>query len=385
MARTGYKVSSPRVCFFQSYYTNYIRSQTLLEGLSQHELEIVPCIVNEHSWLRYPKAIFAFLKTVRHSDVVIANFRCWEIFPILRIITRKPIIYDAHISIWQSYCEERQKCRSNSFLGKLLFRIDALNCRLADRILIDTKTHADYFSDTFTIPREKFLPVYISCEETLFHPLTPPPRVDLPHETTLFWVGSGIPLQGLEVIIDAMKLVSELPIHLRIAGSSPILDTINQRAISENVSNITFLGRIPREQVVTEIAYSDICLGGHYSLISKASNVIAGKLYEMIAMRKPVIAGDNEAVRELFTHKKDLFLCKMGSAASLANAISGLHKSPDLCEQLAESSYNLYSKKLRPKQLVIPLVDTIMSIISKMETSSTTSDCVPTSQGKINI
>ena len=363
MAKTGYKDSSPRVCFFQSYYTDYIRSQTLLEGLSQHELEIVPCIVNESSWLRYPKGISAFLKTVRHSDVVIANFRCWEIFPILRIITRKPIIYDAHISIWQSYCEERQRCRPDSFLGKLLFRLDALNCRLADKILIDTKAHADFFSSTFSIPRDKFLPVYISCEESLFHPLEPSDKSNLPPQTTLFWVGSGIPLQGLEVIIDAMKLVSELPVHLRIAGSSPILDTVKQKAASENVTNITFLGRVPRERVVTEIADSDICLGGHYSLIPKARNVIAGKLYEMIAMRKPVIAGDNEAVRELFTHNKDLFLCKMGSAASLANAISELHHSPILRKQLADSSYNLYSTILRPRQLVIPLVDTIESII----------------------
>lgn len=363
MAKQDYNVSSPKVCFFQAYYTNYIRSQTLLEGLYQHEIEIVPCILNEHSWLRYPKAIFAFLKAKRHSDVVIANFRCWEIFPILRMITRKPIIYDAHISIWQSYCEERQKCRPDSFLGKLLFKIDALNCRLADKILIDTKTHADYFSETFNISREKFLPVYISCEETLFHPLKPPHRANPSSQTTVFWVGSGIPLQGLEVIIDAMKLVSELPIHLRIAGSSPILDTIYQRAISENVSNITFLGRIPREQVVTEIAKSDICLGGHYSLIPKAGNVIAGKLFEMIAMRKPVIAGDNIAVRELFTHKKDLYLCEMGSAAALAEAISVLHNSPSLRKQLADSSYNLYSKKLRPEQLVIPLVNTIRSLL----------------------
>ncbi len=361
MVRTKYNSSSPGVCFFQSYYTDYIRSQTLLEGLSQHELVIVPCIVNERSWLRYPRAILCFLKAIRHSDVVIANFRCWEIFPVLRMLTRKPIIYDAHISIWQSYCEERQKCRPDSLLGKLLFQIDRYNCMLADKILIDTKTHADYFSKTFSLPREKFIPIYISCENSLFHP-SGQPRTHSASTTSLFWVGSGIPLQGLEVIIDAMKLVTDLPVHLRIAGSSRILDKIRQRTIDEHTDNITFLGRIPREQVITEIAESDICLGGHYSLIPKAGNVIAGKLYEMIAMRKPVIAGNNKAVRELFTHRENLFLCEMGSASSLADAISELYNSPDLREQLADSSYQLYCKVLRPRQLVIPLVNTIMSV-----------------------
>ena len=125
MGRFGVKKCSPRVrvCFFQSYYTDYIRSQTLLEGLSQHDLEITSCMFNERSWIRYPKSIIGFLKVIKNSDVVIANFRCWEIFPILRIFSRKPIIYDAHISIWQSYCEERQKCKPGSIIGKLLFKI----------------------------------------------------------------------------------------------------------------------------------------------------------------------------------------------------------------------------------------------------------------------
>ena len=364
MQKTEYSSDSPRVCFFESYYTKYIRSQTLLEGLSKHKLTIQPCMVNEHSLLRYPKALFCFLKTIRHSDVVIANLRSWEILPLLRILTRKPIIYDAHISIWQSYCEERRKARPDSFLGRILFHIDALNCRLADKILIDTKTHADYFSTTFSVPREKFLPVYISCEDSLFHPLNQSDSSET-SETTVFWVGSGIPLQGLEVIIDAMKLVSDLPIHLRIAGASPILNRIMKQVTDDDISNITFLGRIPRKQVVTEIAESDICLGGHYSLIPKAKNVIAAKLYEMIAMKKPVIAGDNSAVRELFSHRRDLFLCEMGSASSLANAISELHKSPPLRNELAAAAFKLYSEKLRPEILVIPLVKTIYNLAAE--------------------
>ncbi len=364
MQKTKSSYDFPRVCFFESYYTKYIRSQTLLEGLSKHKLTLLQCMVNERSWLRYPKSILCFLKTIRHSDLVIANLRSWEILPLLRILTRKPIIYDAHISIWQSYCEERQKAKPDSFLGRILFNIDALNCRLADRILIDTETHADYFSRTFSIPREKFLPVYISCENSLFHPIKQPDRHET-SETTIFWVGSGIPLQGLEVIIDAMRLVSDLPVHLRIAGASSILNKIKDQAINDGMSNITFLGRIPREQVVTEIAESDICLGGHYSLVPKARNVIAAKLYEMIAMKKPVIAGDNHAIRELFTHRKDLFLCEMGSASSLADAISELHKSPSLRNELATSAFRLYSEKLRPEILVIPLVNTIYNLAAR--------------------
>jgi len=351
----------PVICFFQAYYTDYIRSQTLLEGLKQHDVKILTCIVNEKSKSRYIKSLFRFLKTSKKSDVIIANFRSWEILLLLKLLTRKPLIYDAHISIWQSYCEERKKCKPNSLIGKILFSIDKLNCRIADVILIDTKTHAIYFSKTFSIPLDKFLPIYISCENSLFHP-TKLIQSTNKHKTTLFWVGSGIPLQGLQVIVNAMKLISHLPVHLKIAGSSPIIKEIKNQVVKDNLHNITFLGRIPREQVVKEISLSDICLGGHYSSIPKAKNVIAGKLYEMIAMKKPVIAGDNMAIKELFTHKENVYLCKMGSPSALAKAISELHNSSDLRKKLALSAYELYLEKLRPIELTKPLIHAIVKL-----------------------
>jgi glycosyltransferase involved in cell wall biosynthesis len=347
-----------RVCFFQCYYTEYIRSQTLLEGLHQHEVNIAPCIVNQKSLFRYPKAIYKLLKVLKDTDVIVANFRCWELLPLLRIITRKPIIYDAHISIWQSYCEERKKCKTKSIIGKLLYFIDRYNCRIADMVIVDTKTHAQYFSRTFGVPIQKLLPVYISCEASRFRPRTPP-GFHSDGVTRVFWAGSGIPLQGLEVIMDAMKLLGDFPIHLRIAGSSPIIERMKSKAKAENIYCISFLGRVTRDSVIEEIASADICLGGHYSSIPKARNVIAGKLYEMIAMKKPVIAGDSPAVRELFTSGKNILLCKMGEAQSLADAILTLHNQPELRAAIASEAYNLYNTTLNPRQITSALADAI--------------------------
>lgn len=347
-----------RVCFFQCYYTDYIRSQALLEGLYQNRINIVPCIVNRKSPVRYFLAIRELLAVLKGVDVIIANFRCWEILPVLRLITKQPIIYDAHISIWQTYCEERKKCAPYSLIGRLLYYIDKYNCNIANIIMIDTISHARYFSQTFRIPEKRLLPVYISCESSRFRPIDGASHRDN-SVTKVFWAGSGIPLQGLEFVIDAMKLLREQPIHLRLAGSSRIIDRMKLRA--GDGKNITFIGRVPRETVVEEIDSADICLGGHYSGMSKAKNVIAGKLYEMIAMRKPVIAGDSAAVRELFTDGENILLCEMGSARALAEAILLLHNNPGLCASIASNAYNLYNTRLQPKETTLPLVDAIRS------------------------
>jgi glycosyltransferase involved in cell wall biosynthesis len=345
-----------RVLFFQAYNRDYIRTETLLEGLLANGVPVVECKVNRRGPLRYPLALARFLRTVGGCDVVLANFRSFEILWLLRLLTRKPIVHDAHISFWQSACEERGWFRPRSLPGRLLFFLDRWNGRLADHVLIDTETHRDYFIRTFGLPPEKITSVYISCEERLFHP-RPAPLKSGP-ETTVFWSGSGIPLQGLDVIYEAFRLLQEqgVPVVLRLAGAGRLIERMRRRAEAGNVRNVRFLGGIPRRQVIEEIAAADIGLGGHYSTVPKARQVIAGKVYELIAMRRPVIVGDSPATRELFVDGESALLCEMGSPESLAAAVARLAADPALGERLAANGYELYRSRLRPEVVVAPLL-----------------------------
>lgn len=346
-----------RVCFFQAYNRDYIRTETLLEGLRENGVPVVVCQANRKSPLRYPLALLAFLRGVGRCDVVLANFRSFEILWLLRLLTRKPIVHDAHISFWQSACEERGWFRPGSLPGRFLFFMDRLNGRLADHVLLDTEAHRDYFIRTFGLPAEKVTSVYISCEERLFFPRPAPPR-EAGQPVTVLWSGSGIPLQGLGVVYEAFKELQArgTSVVLRIAGASGIIERLRLRAESEGVRNITFLGGLPRQGVVEEIAAADIGLGGHYSTIPKASQVIAGKVYELIAMRKPVIVGDSPAVRELFRDCENALLCRMGSATALADAVAKLAADPALAGRLAENAYELYRTRLRPGVNIAPLL-----------------------------
>ncbi len=346
----------PTVCFFQAYNREYIRTETLLEGLRANGVPLVTCQVNRPGPLRYPLALLAFLRNVGRCDVVLANFRSFEILWLLRLLTRKPIVHDAHISFWQSACEERGWFRPDSLPGRLLFYLDRLNCRISDHVLIDTKAHREYFIHTFSLSSDKVTSVYISCEDRLFFPRPAPPESG--PAKTVFWSGSGIPLQGLDVVYEAFKELQArgAGVTLRLAGSSRIIDRLRRTAESEGMRNIIFLGGIPRRQVIEEIAVADIGLGGHYSTIPKASQVIAGKVYELIAMRKPVIVGDSPATRELFVDGESALMCRMGSPVALADGVERLAGAPALCERLAANAFALYQSRLRPRIDVAPLL-----------------------------
>jgi glycosyltransferase involved in cell wall biosynthesis len=345
----------PTVCFFQAYNRDYIRAEALLEGLRAHGVPVVECKVNRPGPWRYPLALARFLRTVRRCDLVLANFRSFEILWLLRFLTRKPILYDAHISFWQSACEERGWFRPDSLPGRLLFFLDRFNCRIADRVLIDTETHRDYFVRTFGVPPGKITCVYVSREERLSPPQQPPSRHT---ETTVFWLGSGIPLQGLDVIYEAFRLLHErgVPVVLRLGGAGPGIDRLRARAAADGASNLVFLGSLPRARAIEEIAAADIGLGGHYSTIPKAAQVIAAKAYELIAMRRAAILGDSPAVRELFKDGENALLCQMGSPEALAAAVTRLAADRTLRERLAANAYELYRSCLRPELAVAPLL-----------------------------
>ena len=116
-----------------------------------------------------------------------------------------------------------------------------------------------------------------------------------------------LPLHGTEYIVQAAgRLHNEREIEFVVAGKGSEHQKVRNLARRMRVSNIRFIDWLPYESLPLEIANSDICLGGHFSDIEKAKRVIAGKTYQFIAMKKPVIVGNGAGNRELFTHQRML-------------------------------------------------------------------------------
>jgi glycosyltransferase involved in cell wall biosynthesis len=128
------------------------------------------------------------------------------------------------------------------------------------------------------------------------------------------YFGSILPLQGVDVILDAFKLLQgEKNITLICIGpikSKPAL------------TNVEYIDWLPQEELAKCISYSDLCLAGHFnSQIAKARRTIPGKAYIYQTMKKPMILGDNPANRELFSENELVTFVEMGNPAVLAEAV----------------------------------------------------------------
>jgi len=334
-----------RILFISGREPSYVRNAIIYKGLQKNGVEILDYTASSTTYLaRYVKVLSKFIFG-RKSDfnLVFVGFFGQPLVPIIKKLTSKPIILDAFLSAYDTMCFERKRFKPDSPAGKFFYWLDKYACENSDRILLDTNAHIDYFVNTFGVQKDKFQRIFVGADESLFYPREMN-RED--NRFRVFYYASYLPLHGTEYIIEAAKLVEQDPeIEFKIVGKGPQLTKILQQARRRGVANVDFIDWLPYEDLPLEIAKADLCLGGHFSGIEKAKRVIAGKTFQFIAMKKPVIVGDCPANRELFTNKENAFMVKMADAESLANGILELKNNESLRKRIAEKGYKTFMEK----------------------------------------
>lgn len=279
-------------------------------------------------------------------DIIFIGFLGQPLVPIIKKLSDKPIIFDAFLSTYDTMCYDRKKLKPDSVGGRFFYWLDKHSCELADRVVLDTNAHIDYFVDTFNLNRDQFQRVFVGADDSIFYPM----NTDKGDNTfRIFYYGTYLPLHGIEYVIEAAKkLEAYNDIKFKIVGKGMEYKKIMKLVQELDINNIEFIDWIPYKELPLEIAKADVCLGGHFSNIDKAKRVISGKTYQFIAMKKPVIIGDNPANRELFEHRKNAMLIEMANANALADAILELKENKDMSEQIAEGAYKIFSDQCTP-------------------------------------
>jgi glycosyltransferase involved in cell wall biosynthesis len=110
------------------------------------------------------------------------------------------------------------------------------------------------------------------------------------------------------------------------------------------VKSVRFLGRRSYEQLPTEMAASHVCLG-IFGTSPKAQRVIPNKVFDALAVARPVITGDTRAVREVLTHGENAWLCPPGDPEALAEAVLALRSDAAARLQLAHRGHELFRQR----------------------------------------
>ena len=323
----------------------YPRNSILAKAFESQDIELVYCMSSYHSYpARFANAFFKFLiKVSNDCDAIFIGFLGHPFVPIISKFVKKPILFDAFISIYDTLCFDRKVFSPHSLLGKLSFYLDKKSCNVANIVLLDTYSHIDYFSNTFSIRKDKFRRILVGADDTIFSPKRSASNDDF---FRVLYYGEFNPLHGIEYIVKAAAILKkENNIKFTVIGKGREHARIIHMAKNLGTSNIQFIDWAPYKSLPDIIAQSDLGLGGHFGDSLKSKRVIAGKTYQMMAMQKPLILGRNEANKELFSDGENALMVNHSNEEELADAILKLKNDDNLRNKIASNAYNIFKNQ----------------------------------------
>ncbi|MBQ7429760.1 MAG: glycosyltransferase [Butyrivibrio sp.] len=243
----------------------------------------------------------------------------------LRRLDRKDVIIvsDFFLSLWDTITLDRQYVSPTGIIGRKLKKMDEAACRVSQMVITDTKANADFAVREFGANPEKSYAMYLLPNKEVYNADHHNTKSDSKQPETLsekgnpfkvLYFGTGLPLQGTDIIVDAAEKLQGQDIIFTLVG--------NIRGIDDKQSNVVVHKWLKQSELARLIAESDLCLAGHFAGdIDKADRTIPGKAYIYEMMNKPMILGDTRANRELFHEDNRHIFVSLGDSEELAEAI----------------------------------------------------------------
>jgi glycosyltransferase involved in cell wall biosynthesis len=304
--------------------------QTIVGSIVQY-LRIVGVIVRARITRRYDAVLVPHPSQI---DALVIGTLC-------RLL-RLPLAIDFFISLHETVVEDRQLVSSTSLIGKMLKKCDTWAVRLSTVVITDTPEDAQHFATVTRSPTSKWHVVWVGADPDVYVP-----NDDVqPESHTVLFYGTYIPLQGIEHIVHAVAL---LPDHfmVKLIGNGqqrPFIEDLIHRTSAK----IELIDSVSENELAQHIASSSVCLGV-FGEGNKTARVIPNKVFQCLAMGRPVITGDTPAISHL-----DDGVCRVPVANpdALADAIKRLVGNDEERQALARRGREIFVRDFTDTELV---------------------------------
>ncbi|MEA3490278.1 MAG: glycosyltransferase [Campylobacterota bacterium] len=280
---------------------------------------------------------------------------------LMRPFTRKPIVFDFYLSIYDVMCNDRKLYTPDSLLGKLTFWIEKRSLQKADFVIVDTDQLISSLCGIYGVDREKFVrvPLTINEDDVIKK------DVDRYRESfTVLYVGSYIPLHGVEVVIEAAKILQERgeDVLFLLIGQGPSYRRCRELADEYSLTNVEFKGFMTLEELNYYYNATDINLG-LFSTGERANSVVLNKTNDSFRVGKPHLTLETDAMREAFEESRDIFYVKDNSPQTLADRVVEIKSDEALLKLVGENASKSYIEKLSNARAEQILDDEVFSHI----------------------
>lgn len=368
-----------RVCYFGTYEKAYPRNAIFVEGLKQNGVTVFEC--HAPLWektqskgkdfgfslsflfsviIAQAKLLFQYLfLTPKHDVIIVGYIGQLDIYlaKILAYICRKKLVFNPLISLYDTVIADRGYFETTSLKSRLFRFLDMSACKLSDLVLLDTAAHIQYFQNQLELKEVNFKRIPVGADDRIFFPISSESH-DKFH---VMFIGKFIPLHGIEKLVEAAYILkTEDEIKFTFIGTGQLRDSIETNIRKRNLENVQMVDWVPYYKLSEKMSEADLILG-IFGDSDKAKRVIPNKVYQGLAVNRPVLTAETDAINELLISDEHIFSCE-ATPTTIADKIVSIYKNTSHREKVATKGYQFFLDHLSVEKLGAELKECLYSI-----------------------
>jgi glycosyltransferase involved in cell wall biosynthesis len=160
----------------------------------------------------------------------------------------------------------------------------------------------------------------------------------------IFYAGGIDILRGIDLAIKALPIIKKTIPNIKFVMGGEIYKSINPQALAKEFGveqHVEFVGWINVEDLPSYIAASNVCINISPVLREENNSTIATKVYQYVAMGKPVICGQGTLLKQFVEGNNVGLAMKDKDIADFAQQVIKIYNNPAMVNAFAQNAHNI--------------------------------------------
>tara|TARA_A100001011_G_C14243199_1_gene814237 strand:+ start:85 stop:1299 length:1215 start_codon:yes stop_codon:yes gene_type:complete len=301
----------------------------------------------------------------KHDKIIVSSPQFLPVISGFLIAKFKKISFILEIrDLWPESIVELGALKKDSIIIKSLFSIAKYIYKNSALIVVVTKTFKEYLVEN-GINKNKIIVIEngFNFERTL----TPNKDKNVVKKEyniqnnnfTVSYIGTIGRSHGIEIILDASILIKD--VNFLIIGEGSEKQALKKEALKIGLKNVLFIDNISWQEIINinQIISANFV---HLRDLELFKTVIPSKIFESMALKKPILAGLIGESLEIIKSSNSGLKVIPENANSLVNEIVKLKNNPNLCDELSKNGFILVNERYNRKILAKKMINKIKQI-----------------------
>lgn len=343
-----------RVLILGAFQPDYARHYVIREGLQRIGVAVETRLISLDNRTpgRVRELISLFPRPDENFDVVIIAAFNQLIAPFAWFLARhyhQPLLLDYLVGLADAAEDRGHTSQARLKVFRMIDRFNTHNIIT----ITDTAAHKQAFVDSLrqTLPKMYVLPVGVRDLQKL-----PPPT----GEAVVQYTGTYIPFHGVDIMLRAAQRLPH--VRFEFIGKGQTYPQARRLGADLNLTNVHFIhGYFSKDDLTKMQARSTIMLGV-FGDSHKTRYVVPTKIFEALALGRPLITAEAPAMHELFKPGQHMLTTPPGDYEALAAAVQRLVDSKQLAAQLRDEGCKYVESAFTPEHIAVRLRDILLNM-----------------------